>query len=354
MVGMGHPKHVHFWKNIINNLVNDGHEVKIVAKAKDITLYLLDAYGFEYEVVGKNYKGLVRKAYGLIENDKKSLEIAREFKPDVLAMGTPYLAQVSKIIRKPHISFLDTEHAGLAYRLTRPFTNVICTPSCFKRDIDQKKQLVYDSYIELSYLHPNYFKPDPNVLEDLCLGKNDKFIIIRFVSWGASHDIGDRGFTNKEELIQSLEEYGKVFITSEAGLSPKLKKYKITVPPEKIHHLLYFADLFIGESAPMSTESAILGTPAIFVSTSRRGYTDELESRYDMLYTFSDPDNCQKQALEKALELLGDKDIKEKWQKKREKLLDEKIDVTKFMTEFIEDYPESFYEYKKNKKGGDD
>ena len=31
--------------------------------------------------------------------------------------------------------------------------------------------------------------------------------------------------------------------------------------------------------------------------------------------------------------------------KKREKLLEDKIDVTKFMIEFIEEYPESFYKY---------
>ena len=34
---------------------------------------------------------------------------------------------------------------------------------------------------------------------------------------------------------------------------------------------MYYADLFVGESATMASEYAVLGTPAIFVSTSRRG-----------------------------------------------------------------------------------
>jgi predicted glycosyltransferase len=237
----------------------------------------------------------------------------------------------------------DTEHANLANWLTYPFTDVIIAPSCFKGEIKPKKHVVYNGYEELAYLHPNYFKPDQGVLGDVGLSDDAKFIIIRFVAWEASHDIGDHGFTNKKKVVKVLEEYGRVFITSETKLPRELEKYRISIPPEKMHYLLYYANLFIGESAPMSTESAILGTPAIFVSTSRRGYTDELESEYDMLYTFSDPNNAQEKALEKAVELLEDEDTKKKWQKKREKLLNDKIDVTKFMTEFIENYPESFH-----------
>jgi len=175
----------------------------------------------------------------------------------------------------------------------------------------------------------------------LGLSKNDKFIIMRFVSWGASHDIGDKGFTNKKEVLRSLEQYGRVLITSEKKLPSYIEKYKINVPPEKIHHVLYFADLYIGESAPMATESAILGTPAIFVSTSRRGYTDELESKYGLVYNFSGLKKRQKYALEKASELLENENIKKEWRKKRRKMLSEKIDVTKFMVSLIENYPES-------------
>lgn len=350
MVGVGHPKHVHFWKNIINNLEKDGHEVKIVARKKDITLYLLDAYGFDYEVVGKNYKGPIKKAYGMIENDFKALKVAKKFNPDILAMGTPYLAQVSKLIGKPHISFLDTEHATLTYKLTYPFTDVVCTPACFQKKINPKKHVTFNGYIELAYLHPDYFKPDPSVLDDLRLNKDDRFIILRFVSWGASHDVGQYGFELRKlrSWIRELEKYGRVFITSEAGLEKDFVKYKINMPPEKMHDLLYYATMYIGEGAAMASECAVLGTPAIYVNTLRLGYLDEQERRYGLVYTFSNPKNAQEQAIKKAVELLEDKNIKKKWQKKREKLLSEKIDVTKFMTEFIENYPESYKEWKAN------
>jgi len=60
----------------------------------------------------------------------------------------------------------------------------------------------------------------------------------------------------------------------------------------------------------------------------------------------------QNEALKKAIEILENENSKKEWQKKREKLLNDKIDVTKFMVEFIENYPESFYEYQKTKKDG--
>ena len=36
--------------------------------------------------------------------------------------------------------------------------------------------------------------------------------------------------------------------------------------------------------------------------------------------------------------------------KKRDQILAEKIDVTAFMTDFIENYPESFHEYRNSKE----
>jgi len=341
MVGVGHPKHVHFRKNVITNLLNNGHEVKIVARNKDITLQLLDAYGFDYEVAGTNYKGLIKKAYGMIESDIKLLRIAMKFRPDILVGGSPYLEHVSRLIRKPHIGFTDTESATLTNWLSNPFSDVICTPSCYKGKIDPKKHVRYNGYEELAYLHPNYFKPDSSILDALGLNSDDKYIILRFVAWDASHDIGDKGFIDKNEVINTLKQYGRLFITSELKLPPEYQKYKINLPPEEIHNLMYYATLFIGESASMACESAILGTPAIFVSTSRRGFTDELESRYDILYNFSDPKKGQEDALKKALDILRNKDIKKEWFRRRDNLLKEKIDVTKFITELIEGYPDS-------------
>jgi predicted glycosyltransferase len=343
IVYIGHPAHVHLFKNMIWNLEGDGHEVKITAIDKEIALYLLNAYGFKYDNLGKHSKKLLKKLLGFIARDYRLYQVAKNFKPDVfISHGSMFAAHVAKLFRKPHISLEDTEHSTEQYRLYAPFTDVILTSSCFKRDLG-KKQVRYNGYHELAYLHPNYFRPDPSVLDYLGLNEDDKFVILRFVSWGASHDIGQRGFDSetKKELVKEIEKRAQVFITSEKTLTKEFEKYRITIPPEKIHDLLYYATMYIGEGATMASEAAVLGTPAIYVNTLRLGYLDEQEERYGLLYNFSNPKTAQKDVLRKAVEQLEDENLKTRWHNKRAKLLSEKIDVTKFLTDFIENYPES-------------
>jgi predicted glycosyltransferase len=341
---IGHPAHVHFFKNVIWNLKKKGHEVLITAKKKEVALDLLDSYGLKYEVMGSNYKGILKKSYGLIKMDYKLLKVARMFKPDLLVgRGSPYLAHLSFLTHKPYIAFVDTEHARLIKLLSHPFASTICVPSCYRGDIDPKKEVRFNGYKELAYLHPNYFTPDPSVLEDVGLSEDDKFIILRFVAWNASHDVGHSSIGNETKIkyVSELEKHSRVFISSEVKLGKEFEKYKLKISPEKFHSLLSYAQLYIGEGGTIATEAGILGVPSVYVSSlvGTMGNFDELEKRYELVYSFKD----SKLALDKALELLEDENTKKKWRKKRKKLLNEKTDVTKFMVEFIENYPESFH-----------
>ena len=353
LINIGHPAHVHFFRNMIRNLEKRGHIIKIVARDKDITLKLLNAYRFEYEIRSGYYRTIFGKMYDFIRTDLKLLRIAIKTKPDILiGVSDPYVAHVGKLIGKPSIVFTDTEDAKLANTLTFPFASVICTPSCFKEDLG-RKHVRYNGYHELAYLHPNYFKPDENVL-DFLSSENDKIIIVRFISWSASHDIGLRGIKSRTDFIRTLENYGRVFITSEGKLEKNLEKYRLRISPEKIHSLLYYADLYIGEGGTMAAEAAILGTPSIHIESTSKGIATgelsgnfiELRDKYGLLYFYPD----QNKALEKAIEILENRNSKKEWQRKRERLLSEKIDVTAWMTDFIERYPDSFYEYMKRRR----
>lgn len=241
----------------------------------------------------------------------------------------------SKLLGKPCLIFEDTEHSVEQNLLYLPFCDIVCVPSCFTKNISSKN-IRYNGYKELAYLHPNYFSPDSSILDEVGLSKNDVFLIIRFVSWNATHDIGEYGITKRFEVISILERYGRVFVSSEGELEKSLEKYKLKIDPEKLHSLLYFATLYVGEGSTLATESALLGTPSIYVSTlsSKLGYILELEEKYDLLYRFDD----QNAAINKALELLQNSNLKQEWQKKRNLLLNDKIDVTKFMLDKILSY----------------
>lgn len=345
LVDISHPAHVHLFKNLIYNLMNDGHEVRITTRDKEVTLDLLHAYNLEFECTGKNYKGLVNKAAGMIKNDFKIYKIAKSFKPDILiSTGSPYAAQVSRLIRKPHIAFSDSEPVTLIIYTAFPFTDVICTPVSYKRKLSPHKHIKYNGYHELAYLHPRYFKPDHSVLDEIGLDKTERFAILRFVAWRASHDVGHVGFSMeaKRKLIKELEKRCRVFITSEAGLPSDLEKYRIIIPPHRIHDLLYYADILAGDSQTMTTEAAVLGTPAVRYNSlvGTMGNFEELERKYNLIYSFRDSEK----AIAKAIELIEYRNLKKEWEGKRKKLLQDKIDVTQFMTDFVENYPDSFYE----------
>jgi len=338
LFGVSHPKHVHIFRNVINNLTRKGHEIQTIAVDKEITLFLLKQFNISSITIGDSKPNIYKKILTLPKWEYLTYKISKKFKPDIfIGRALPHFAHVSKIMHKPFIIFEDTEIARSLHKITLPFADAIITPECYNDDLG-KKHIRFNGYFEMCYLHPNYFKPDSRVLNEIGLSKGEKFIIVRFVAWNASHDIGDSGFSNKEELINRLKDKCKIFISSEIELPEELEKFKISISPEKMHHLMYYANLFIGESATMAAECAILGTPAILVSTSRRGYTDELEQTYNMVYTYSDYRNAQEKALNKAIELIDDENTKTKWLEKRKKLLNEKIDVTEFMTEFIDNY----------------
>jgi predicted glycosyltransferase len=347
VVDVNHPVHVHLFKNFIWEMQKKGHKILITASKKEVSIQLLDAYGFDYIHMGSYGFSLVKKLINVPVMDLKMYRAVKSFKPDIfVGFGSIRAAHVSKILRKPCINFISSEHGMEQYILYAPFTDAILTHPYFKRDLG-KKQIRYNSYYELAYLHPNYFKPNPAVLDELGLSKDDTFIILRFISWSSTHDIGQCSIINKKEVVKKLEKYGYVFITSEGRLDKGLEKYKIKVSPEKLHDLLYYASLCMGDGAAVVSEAAVLGTPAVYVSTIVPGHLYD-EEKYGLIYIFSDPKKGGSEGMKKALELLTDNNLNDDAWKRRKKLLNDKIDVTAFMVWFIESYPESFREIKEN------
>ena len=349
VVDINHPGHVHYFKCFIWEMQKKGHEVLVTASEKDITFRLLENYHLQFENIGSYGTSLVSKLANIPVIDIRYYRLMKSFKPDILVgFGSIRAAHVSFLLRKPCINFEDTEHSTEQISLYLPFVTAVCTPSCFTQDLG-KKQIRFNGYMELASLHPNRFTPNPAVLAELGLAEGDPFIIVRFVSWQASHDVGQHGIRDKVGLVKALEEYGRVLITSEGALPAELQEYQIRVSPEKLHDLLYYATLYVGDGGTTASEAAVLGTPAIFISTLYCGYQLD-EEKYGLLYLFSDPVSGVKDGLRKAVALLSDPDLKKKAYLNRLKLLEDKIDVTEFMVWFVENYPESYHQIKADPK----
>ncbi len=342
LIDIGHPAHVHLFKNFAWQMQKKGHKILFTCRDKEFEVYLLKKYGFEYRSFGKKYSSKLGKFWGLIEFDFKEFIHGLKFKPDIfLSHGSMYAAHAAFLLRKPHISFEDTFNQEQV-RLYKPFTYVILTGDYSHPDLG-KKEIRYKGYHELAYLHPNYFKPDKTILKELGVADNEKYVILRFVSWQATHDAGHKGisFKNKLKAVREFEKYAKVFISSESELPFELEKYKIKIEPQRMHDVLAFAQFILAESFTMLSEAAVLGTPAILNHNTKCYYLKELQNKYDLVFNYSESDEDQIKAIEKGVELLNTPNLKEQWQEKRQKMLADKIDVTEFLVWFIENYPES-------------
>ena len=348
LIDIGHPAHIHYFKNIVKILLSKGHIVLFTTRDKEVTLKLLDYYKFEYINIGKPFKGTVGKIKGLGIFNYKLFKVARIFKPDIfLSAGSIYASHVSWLLRRPHISLEDTYNMEQV-RVYLPFTDAVLTGD-YKHPSLGKREIKYSGYQELAYMHPKYFKPDKTVLTDLEVNNSEKFVILRFVSWSATHDKGHKGISveNKIKAVREFEKYAKVFISSESVLPNELEKYHIKVHPSRMHDALAFVSLLFGESSTMASECAMLGVPSIYLNNNSTYLTTD-EEKYGLVFNFSESLVDQEKAINRGVEIINTPRIREEWQKRRQEMLKDKIDVTAFLVWFVENYPSSFRIMKNN------
>lgn len=336
LVEILHPAHVHFFRNAIGVWRDRGAEVRVLSRKKECANALLEAYGIPYRSISSIGRRKISLAAELPVRAGRMWRVCRRFKPDVLAgiMGVT-IAPVGRLIRKPAVVFYDTENAALTNRFVYPLAHSVCTPDCYRGRV-RGRHVSYPGYHELAYLHPNRFTPDADVPRRLGIDPESAFFIVRLVSWQASHDVGESGLPAPfvERIVQRLEPYGRVLLSSEKPLPPHLEPHRFACPPETIHHFLAFARLVIGESATMASEAAVLGTPAFFISDTGRGYTDEQEKRYGLVFNFRRRD--ENRILDKLDELLEIPDLKSEFKPGQQSLLNDKIDTTAWLLDYID------------------
>jgi predicted glycosyltransferase len=330
-----HPKHFHLFRNAISELSKRHHQIAITVREKDVTTNLLWASGFPFTVLTRQNSsmGNFSLALELLLRDWRLYRFAKIFSPDVIvARVGPSAAHVGFLLKKPVIVFEDTEDGNLQQKISFPFVDKICTAMHYEKNWG-KKHVRYPSFDELAYLHPKRFTPNKMVPLSYDL-EPGSYIIVRFVSWQAAHDVGQKGISieRRIHIVKLLEKFGRVLITSEAALPPEFEEYKIPALPEHFHHLLAFAKLTFGESSTVATEGAMLGVPGILVNTMNWGSVNRLVRHYGMLFQT----DSVSEALKMAEGLLNNPLVPREWVVKRENLLRNEIDLIEWIVNEIE------------------
>ena len=335
------PAQAYTWKNIIKQLIEKGHLTKILVRDYGSAPEIMNHFGYSYSIF-KTRGSKTWRLFSAFEHFQKCYVLSRDCSPSLIVGFGLDAAITGFRLRKPSIMFIDDEGTRVQNGLTHLFADIIVSPQTFKRRIG-KKHILVNSYKELAYLHPEYFQPDPNIFDELKINKGDKYVILRFNAFDAVHDVGKHGFSSEDQfaLVEGISKKAHVFISPEGSLPRELWRFRLPIAQTRIHHALYYAQMLVTDTQTMATEAAILGTPVIrsnnFVGPNDMGNFLELENKYELIYSFRDAH----QAIKKAYALLDLPGLKEQWMKKREKLLSEKINITKLMVEIINNYPRS-------------
>jgi predicted glycosyltransferase len=254
------------------------------------------------------------------------------------------------MLRKPGIIFEDTESAKKVIWIYKLFAEIILTPSCFRSNLGAK-QIRIDSYKESAYLHNKYFNLNKSIFEQFNIPIKHEYILIRFVSHKVNHDKTSDGlsFEMKQFLVNKLVSISKVYISNEKGLISPFPELELQIAPEKIHDVIAFSKLVVGESATMSAEAAMLGVPSIFFDNYGRGYTDELEYNFKLVNNYKISQMSIINAINKIKEIINTRDYINCYTGYQQ-LKNTKIDLTAFLVWFIENYPESVKIIRENPK----
>lgn len=347
---LGHPAHYHLFKGVINHFFEVGQAPVVVIKEKDVLEELTRKESWPVVVLKGNPIGSSFRVR--IQNVKRLMRlffICLRSGANLLVGSAAELAIIGKVLGRKSVVFFedDFEEIPLFAKIAGPNASIlVCPTSCSAGDWESRS-LKYPSYQELAYLHPNHFKADRSKVPQ-SIDLDRPFFLIRFSALNAYHDEGKSGITDDlaQEIMDRLEPYGEVLITSERPLSEKLEKYRINISPEHIHHVMYYASLFVGDSQTMTAECAVLGTPSIRYNdfVGKLGYLEELEHRFQLTKGIK---------VGETTELLKEIEMKTELFKagtplklNTNELLGQMMDMNEFLIWLLPNYPESAGEIK--------
>lgn len=350
-----HPSKFYVFKNTINTLKSRGHKVDVLITSKDILEDLVKKERWEYKNIfpeGRKIKGLlpiVSSGINLPRTIYRLYKYCRNKKYD-LFITDDLLVFLSKWFKVPNIIFTDDDIS-----VTKQFSIIlsratyVLAPEITDLGKYNAKKIGFSGYKELAYLHFDEFQPDINIIKSFNLTLSPYFLL-RLVSLRAYHDVGIQGLSNErvKRIVSLLKAKGKVFISSERELPDELEKYRLNLSPELISHALYYAQIFVGDSQTMTSEAAVLGTPAFRCNdfAGKINVMEEKEIKYELSFNYS-PSHFD-DMYKKIKELLSKENIKSEFENKREKMLKDKINLSRFMIWLFENYPRSVEIIKKN------
>ena len=336
---IGHPADFHMFNAVKNELGRRGFESHIMLRDKEVSFRLAEKTGVPFIRGTRQRKGFLVGIEFFEWMFKTFKEIKKNKIKLVVSSGNPQSSVASWLRGIPHIVFNDTETVKVGRFIYCLFAKKIYSSEAILKSYGPK-HVFYKGLHELAYLDPRRFTPNPEVLEKLGIGKDEKYAIVRFVSWVATHDAGCNRMNKKEQeqLVGILKSSGyRVFISSENPDVPEsFKCDTFNIPPHLFHDALAFSSLVVGDGASTASEAALLGVPCLYISdfADKLGYIKMLKERklLEAEKDFATGTEVMKRLISES------QDFAELRKKNLAALLKESVDVAVFMADRCEEF----------------
>jgi len=333
VIDLVHPADVNFYKNSINILMKRNVGVNLIVRPRGRLLSILQKEfpHTDPKIIGKHYSNIHGKIVGLIKRELELLFYLNKIDFDV-SLGGFMIGYASRILHKPCVTFEDDYEYKIPFYLAKFTATRHVMPECIPAT--GKNMYKYKGLKEIAYLHPRYFKPDKEILEQYKL-RPQEYVFIREI---ANTSLNYKNTSAKlHKIIEYLKEMGFQIVVSleNKSLIERFKKNCIILeePVEDIYSLLKFAALTISSGDTMARESCLVGTPTIYTG-GRDMYVNEELIRKECMFKVDDIEQVPitvkyilENDMKKHIERIIGHAIKHEWEDTTEIIIENLIDV---------------------------
>lgn len=289
-IDLDNSPHVPFFKPIIDELQKHRFSVSVTVRDCFQVCGLADLHKLKYQSIGEHYgKNVILKIAGLLIRSGQLSPAVLKYKPDIaVSHGSRSQVLLSSILRIPSIVIADYE-----------FTQKIAQPSYI-----MVPELMPDSALSaytgsiLKYpgikedVYVPSFKPDPGILKELEIRKDDIVVTVRPPATEAHYHNpeSEKLFFAVVDLLGHNPDIQIVILPrNEKKQTAWIKNTwpewctsgKIIIPEHAVNglDLIWYSDFVVSGGGTMNREAAALGVPVYSIFRGKIGAVDHYLSQ---------------------------------------------------------------------------
>ncbi len=260
-----HPADVNLFKRSIYSFSHEGNALYITYRQRGVLELIAKSELPEFEIVklGVHRKSIFGKIFSIIQREFLAFRFLRKNKIRIVVCQGLACGIACKLLGIKILHYDDDSEYRLTFLLGKWFSNIDVMPDFMP--VTGKNFYKYKGYKELAYLHPNYFKPNIDILLEYGLQSNS-YVFIREISNVSVNYQNRIGLL--PEIISYLKEKDiKILLSIEnKSLVNEFNQNCIILnePIKHLYSLIFFSRFVISSGDTMAREACLLGNPCIY------------------------------------------------------------------------------------------